>query len=386
MMQLGVSLPQQTPAAIGPILIQALHLTHAELGLLTSAIWGGMLLGMLPGGLLSDRFGERFIVLGGGVVLAAFLLLASRSEAFTPLFLLLIPAAIGAATGSPSGTRALAVWFHPAQQGMAMGIRQTGVTLAGVVTAVLLPPIAVAWGWAAAFRTVAVLALLSVVVFAVFYREPPAARGRGAAPFRLRELARSRPWLFATGFGWVLMGALGCVVAYTTAALHQDAGIGAIPAGLMLAVLQVGGITGRIGWGMLSDRIAARGPVMSLCGGLAIAGCLAAAAFFRAGVPVALLVPLVFLLGMTTLGWNGLYVTMSAAVGASRGAATAVGAGTTITFTGMFIATPIFGTIADHTGSYTWSWVALAAFCALGTLLGLGIRDRGRRAVTEEPG
>jgi predicted MFS family arabinose efflux permease len=385
-MQVGVSLPQQTPAAIGPILIQALHLTHAELGLLTSAIWGGMLLGMLPGGMLSDRFGERFVVLGGGVVLAAFLLLASRSEAFTPLFLLLIPAAIGAATGSPGGTRALAVWFRPAQQGMAMGIRQTGVTLAGVVAAVLLPPIAVVWGWAAAFRTVAVLALLGVVVFAVFYREPPAARSRGAAPFRLRELARSRPWLFATGFGWVLMGALGCVVAYTTAALHQDAGIGAVQAGLMLAVLQLGGMTGRIGWGLLSDRIAARGPVMSLCGGLAVAGCLAAAAFFRTGVPVALLVPLVFLLGMATLGWNGLYVTMSAAVGANRGAATAVGAGTTVTFTGMFIATPIFGTIADHTGSYTWSWIALAAFCGLGTLLGLGIRDRRRRTVAEVAG
>jgi MFS family permease len=136
---------------------------------------------------------------------------------------------------------------------------------------------------------------------------------------------------------------------------------------------------------MLSDRMAARGPVMSLCGGLAVIGCLAAAAFFRAGVPTALLAAIVFLLGIATLGWNGLYVTMSAAVGSNRGPATAVGAGTTITFTGMFIATPIFGAIADHTGSYTWSWLALAGFCGLGTLLGLGIRDRGRRAAGPFP-
>jgi cyanate permease len=52
----------------------------------------------------------------------------------------------------------------------------------------------------------------------------------------------------------------------------------------------------------------------------------------------------------------------------------------------MFTATPIFGTIADRTGSYTWSWVALAAFCGLGTLLGLGIRDRRRRAAAEVVG
>ena len=375
-MQLGMSLPSQAPAAIGPILVQALDLTQAELGLLTTAIWGGILLGVLPGGILSDRLGERFVVLGGGVVTAAFLLLASRSQSFVPLFLLLIPAAIGAAPATPGGTRALAAWFPRSQQGMAMGIRQTGVTLAGLITAVLLPPIALTLGWAAAIRTVAVLALLSVIAFAIFYREPEATRGRSTAQFRIRELARSRPWLFATGFGWVFMGALGCVVAYTTTALHQDAGIGTQQAGLMLAVLQLGGMVGRIGWGLLSDRIAARGPVMRLCGVLAVIGCLAAAGSFRTGVPAALLVPAVFVLGAAALGWNGLYVTLSAALGANRGPATAVGAGTTITFTGMLTVTPVFGAIADHAGSYAWSWLALAAFCGLGTLLGLGVRDR----------
>src|SRR5437899_4770512 len=77
LMQVGVSLPQQTPAAIGPALTQALGLSRTELGLLTSAIWGGMLLGMLPFGLLVDRFGERSMLLVGGLVLTAFLFLAS---------------------------------------------------------------------------------------------------------------------------------------------------------------------------------------------------------------------------------------------------------------------------------------------------------------------
>ena len=53
-------MPQQTPAALGPILVHTLGLSGAELGLLTSAIWGGMLFGMLPFGILIDRFGERW--------------------------------------------------------------------------------------------------------------------------------------------------------------------------------------------------------------------------------------------------------------------------------------------------------------------------------------
>jgi fucose permease len=83
-MQIGMSMPQQTPAAIGPVLTEALELSRAQLGLLTSAIWGGMLLGMLPFGLLIDRRGERAVVALGALGLAAFLLLAAQASYSCP--------------------------------------------------------------------------------------------------------------------------------------------------------------------------------------------------------------------------------------------------------------------------------------------------------------
>src|SRR5215470_7588451 len=103
LMQVGVSLPQQTPAAIGPALSHSLGLARAELGLLTSAIWGGMLIGMLPFGILVDRHGERRVLLAGGTIAATFLLLASRAATFQGLFLALLAAAVGAAAASPGG-------------------------------------------------------------------------------------------------------------------------------------------------------------------------------------------------------------------------------------------------------------------------------------------
>src|SRR5215813_9051829 len=101
LMQVGVSMPQQTPAAIGPLLTHSLGLSRTELGLLTSAIWGGMLIGMLPFGMLVDRYGERSMLLAGGTLLVGFLLLASRAASFQPLFLALVPAAVGASAASP---------------------------------------------------------------------------------------------------------------------------------------------------------------------------------------------------------------------------------------------------------------------------------------------
>ncbi|MGH7920428.1 MAG: MFS transporter, partial [Candidatus Dormibacteraceae bacterium] len=201
-------MPQQTPAAIGPVLLPALGLTNAELGLLTSAIWGGMLLGMIPFGMLVDRFGQRRVLAAGALLLVASLVTASRATSFWPLFLLLIPAAVGASSSSPGGTRAIAEWFPRSQRGMALGIRQGGVTLAGIVAAVALPPIALRAGWDAAFLCVAGAALLAVAIFLVTYREPAGGRGTPAHLLDGRALFANRGFLAATFFGWIFMGVL----------------------------------------------------------------------------------------------------------------------------------------------------------------------------------
>jgi MFS family permease len=373
-MQLGLSLPQQTPAAIGPILTSSLHLTRTELGLLTSAIWGGMLLGMLPSGLLADRVGERWVVGAGGLLVAAVLLLAAQTDSFLPLFLLLWPAAIAASSGSPGGTRALASWFPRRERGLAMGIRQTGVTVAGVLAAVTLPGIAAAYGWQSAFRAVAVAVLVLVAAFVIGYREPDSARDVAPAPLRLVDLARNRTLVVATGFGFVFMAALGATVTYTTVTLHEGAGLGAIAAGFVLALVQVGGTIGRIGWGLLSDRLGRRAPVMVINGSLAIVCCLGTSLLVRHGVPLPLLGALFLLLGLSTMGWNALYITLAAELMPDR-AATVVGAGTMVNFLGMLLGTPLFGAIADAAHSYAPAWAALAVWCALGTLLATRIRE-----------
>jgi MFS family permease len=378
-MQAAVSLSQQTPAAIGPMLTSALGLSGVELGLLTSAVWGGMLIGMLPFGLLVDRYGERSVMLAGGTVLTVFMLLASRATSFPVLFAALVPAAIGISSASPGGARALAAWFEPRLRGTAMGIRQTGVTAAGVLTAITLPPIGLAFGWQAAFVTVAVLALAGTLAFVLFYREPPVAAPGERRPFDVAALARSRTWLAATAYGWVFMGALGSVVAYLAVSLNQDGGLRPVLAGWLLALLQLGGMAGRIGFGVLSDRAGSRGMAMTLSAGLAVVACLAMAAsdLGRAGVPA--LAAIAFLLGLSCMGWNGLHITLSAEVVPAEHAATAVGAGLTISFVGMFVVPPVFGLIADRAGSYAPSWLALAAWSALGLAVSLTVRDGRRR-------
>lgn len=58
--QMGVSTLQQSPAALGPVLARALDLSNAQIGLLSSAIWSGMLVTMLPTGVMIDRRGRKW--------------------------------------------------------------------------------------------------------------------------------------------------------------------------------------------------------------------------------------------------------------------------------------------------------------------------------------
>jgi cyanate permease len=52
-----------------------------------------------------------------------------------------------------------------------------------------------------------------------------------------------------------------------------------------------------------------------------------------------------------------------------------MGLSLTIAFAGMFLVPPLFGLVADLTGSYAVSRLALAGWVALGTALGLLVRE-----------
>jgi MFS transporter, ACS family, hexuronate transporter len=156
--------------------------------------------------------------------------------------------------------------------------------------------------------------------------------------------------------------------------LHEEIHLSVVAAGAFLAVFQIGGIAGRIGWGVVSDRVGRRGPVLLLVGLVAMGSCLAMA-FTGEGTVIPLVVVFAFLLGCSAMGWNGLYLTLLSESVPIQAAATAIGASLTISFVGMFFATPLFGFIADLTGSYGASWLGLAGWTVVGIALGFLARE-----------
>lgn len=373
LVQVGVSVLQQVPSALGPVLAEDLELTRAQIGLLSSAIWGGMLFTMLPVGILIDRFGERVVISIGVSAMAVLAFLASRADAFVWLFALFLLASLGASSSAPGGSKAIAAWFHHSGRGGAMGVRQTGVPIGGLVAAILLPPVAVRFGWEASLQTAAAITLATVVCFGLFYRERPLETEEPPRP-PIGSFLRNTSFLAVTGYAFVFQGALGSATSHLALSLNEEAGLSFVAAGAFLAVLQIGGGAGRIGWGAASDRMGRRMPVMLLIGLIATGSCLVMASVDRP-TAMPLIVLLSFLLGCSVMGWNALHLTLITEATPSHAAATAMGLSLTIAFAGMFLVPPLFGLVADLTGSYAASWLALAGWVALGTALGLLVRE-----------
>src|SRR5690606_30799628 len=143
-------------------------LDDATLGLVLSLMGLGIAVSELPWGLLTDRWGDRPVLLTGlgatAAALFAMALLAAPSTGHVPALGwlgagLLLVGLLGGSVNGASG-RAVMSWFAEGERGFAMSIRQTALPLGGGVGALLLPAIALHFGFAAMYAFPAVLCML----------------------------------------------------------------------------------------------------------------------------------------------------------------------------------------------------------------------------------
>ncbi len=262
---LAASTLAQASAAVmvhGPaFLIPALHaragLSLAEAGLVAAAPTIGVMATLVLWGLVSDRRGERFVLLTGlgATTLAGAASTLTRS---TPLLVvtLFLAGAAAASTNAASG-RVVVGWFPAGRRGLAMGVRQMAQPVGvGVAAdqhrgpgrhatasrrpcgcrrspAASRPP---SWPWWSSTR-----------------RVPTPAPGPAPNPYRRdRYLARIH------GVSVLLVVPQFVVWTFALVWLVQDRGWSPAAAGSLVAVAQVGGALGRIAVGHLSDVVGGR--------------------------------------------------------------------------------------------------------------------------------
>ncbi|WP_062365934.1 MFS transporter [Variovorax paradoxus] len=364
------------------------QLDNATLGLVLGLMGLGIAVSELPWGLLTDRWGDRPVLLTGlgstAIALVAMALWAAPSAQHVPGLGwlgagLLLVGLLGGSVNGASG-RAVMTWFDAGERGLAMSIRQTAVPLGGGIGALVLPFVALHFGFAALYGLLALLCALSAAMSWAWVHEPPVApdapRTRAgvaeaaAMPKKSGPLRDARVWRIVLGIG-ILCAPQFAVLSFGTVFLHDfgHAGLATITATMVF--VQVGAMAMRVWSGRWTDRRRNRPAYLRACSALSVllfAGLavLVMAAGTHAADSAALRIALVGLLaasGVCVSAWHGVaYTELATLAGAAR-AGTALGMANTSVFLVCFI-TPF--SIPHLLALQGWPLVWLAASaCAL---------------------
>lgn len=365
--------------SIAPLIREDLGLSVTQAGSFLSAYYIGPVLISLPAGWLADRWGVRGAMILGQGLIAIGLFAAAAAPSFPILVAILVLAGAGYGVLNPTTTKAGMAWFPPHQRATVVGLKQIGLPGGGALGALMMPPLALAFGWRASVAfSAAVVGGLAILTWAL-YRDLPEPASPGSARARAgfwAVLANRDLWL--VGISTLIFAGVQTVfLSFLVLYLRDVVQLPLVVAAKYLVAAQVSGVAGRVLFGLLSDRVfgGQRRIVLAIAG----LGSIACALLLSGAAPGAgpgLLVPLAAGIGFFGVGWNGVQHTLMAELAGPRAAGTAVGLGLAISSLGVTVCPPVFGLVVERVGGYGFAWGTLAAGMVLALLLLIPVRER----------
>jgi len=369
--------------AMAPVVTRDLGLSAAEFGFFVTAYYGAQAVCSIPAGGLVDRAGVGGSLVVCHAVMVAGALLFSQAGSFGLALAALAVMGVGYSISNPATARGVFEWFPVERRATAMGIKQVGVPLGGILGAANGALVTVA-AWGDIMIGVAGVVLLNGVMCLRLVRLPRNGVGTGRA--RRHPLADIMEVMkdgnlnrFVVLNGLYNFGQTN-FFAFLTLFMREVAQASQPMASLAIGIAQAASAFARIGWGVVSDTVFGgrrKGLTVGL-GAAAVAG-LTALVLVGPGPGIYLGLGLAFLLGLTVASFAPLVQTLAVESTEPRLAGSSLGYNMFGTHIGGMIGPPTFGAIVDATGGYGAGWLATAAVMGAGTLLlAFGFRERER--------
>lgn len=360
---------------------QALGWSRADLQIAVSFLAAGGAVSVNLVGWLNLRYGMRAVtgVSMFAVALAfASLALMHTSIGWMYLAYFALPL-IGLGTTPVTWTHIVALHFHR-HRGLALSLVLCGTGVTAAVLPSLLTWAMGRWGWQAAYLAIATLPLLMWLTFSWRYlpvrgaeaAKIQSAEGAAAAksgmPFA-QALRDHRFWLCNIGLGLVVSAIYG--LATNTVPLLRDIGLSAAQAGGIFGIFGVSLIAGRIGVGLLIDRLWAPGVAAVALGLPAIACLLFLGA--DANTPIPLLLLATALAGVGSGAEFDIAAYLVSRYFGLRDYGRLFGLHLGIVTLGSTVAPFAFAALLRSTGGYSAMLMVCAACCVVGPLLLLAL-------------
>lgn len=348
--------------------------------------WDPSLIGFYPGlmyvaALAICLFGERLLWRMGpmrrslaaiAISAVGFALLLAPALGMMALAALVI--GIGYGPVVPASSQILSANTPPRYSNLVFSLKQTGAPLGGFLAGALLPQLVELGSWRSAVLSVVIgsLVLTLLLTPSIAWLDRGFRRGGPGASFveplrcvlQVPALAR----LLCASFTYSAMQL--CLGAFLTVYLVERQGLQLGQAGLLFGISQAASMAGRIGWGVVADRLLS--PFAVIIGlGVLMAASAATVAAFTPDWPFWAMALVCALYGGTSMGWNGVLLSEVARL-APRGQAGLFTSGAmSINFFGVLIGPLLFTLVLKLTGHYEAGFIAIGLFSLAGAAMAL---------------
>jgi sugar phosphate permease len=255
-------LHRAAPGVIAKELMQAFSFTGTAVGLLSAMYFYSYAGFMVPGGVLIDSVGPRWVIALGGVVMGAGSLAMGLAPSAGILFAGRLLVGLGAAVTFTGALKIAANWFPPSQFGMMSAVTATVGVVGALAGSAPFAALVAAVSWRGALVVIGAATLAGALLCATVVRDRPARAGGGPGGASLGEALRGTRQVLGNPHTWppflcffFLYAAMGNFFLWSVPFLRDVYGLGTTRAALYaslpsMALLVTGPFTG-----YLSDRV-----------------------------------------------------------------------------------------------------------------------------------
>jgi sugar phosphate permease len=196
----------------GPSIMASLSMSPAAFGLVLSSFSVGYLLAQIPGGLLTDRFGAKVLLVVGPLLWAVFT--GATGLVSTLVGFVMVRFLLGLSEGAsqPSGYKTIGGTFGPDQRSRALAICTSAMPLAPLVAGALVGKLVGAFSWQTTFFIMAVPSALVALLNSLLI--PAKLPLEHVVDHKKVEKPSFRNVLATPGLFWLCLGSFACNIPY----------------------------------------------------------------------------------------------------------------------------------------------------------------------------
>jgi len=193
---------RQILSLIKEILDKELGWSNEQFGLVNSAFQGAYAVGLFVFGWFIDRYGTKI----GYAASIALWSVAAMSHALVAsvggFFSARIFLGVSEGGNFPAAIKAVALWFPKRERALATAIFNSGTNVGAIVAPALVPAIAFAWGWRAAFVIAGIMGFLWLLLWLPYYEVPEKRKGLSTAELDFINSDKDDSGVAGAPIGW----------------------------------------------------------------------------------------------------------------------------------------------------------------------------------------